>query len=468
MKRYAYILIIELLATINGVLAQDLQRFSERDVVGTARYIGMGGAMTAVGGDPSAVMDNPAGLGLYRRSEIQLTIDETMDYTQQVGSNDMYQRLRFGLPQVSAIWSWGKNDRQRGLVYSNFMFSMNRLTNYNREVVVHGAGMGLVNTICEKTNNLSEEYLVNKPWNDTEIGWLSILGYEGYLIDPSINNQWVPAVDFTNGSLSIYETGTVDQYTLSWSGNISNQWYVGINLNIPTLTYRKEFTLHETNRINSAKLKSLYYASGLGVSGTLGVLYRPLQWLRVGASFQTPALINLSVQTEGDMYSMIRDEKYEILTPSSGVVNTQIVLPLRTSIGLAGQIGKEGMISIQYDYAHSEDIEDVHTLRIGAEAQVYRGLFMNAGYVYESSFLNEEPIVTLDYNSIRTDLDYRYTVQSQYASIGLGYRDNIIVGQVTYQYRWQRLHQYATEMQVTPFGVNTHAHRIVASLAWRF
>jgi hypothetical protein len=43
--------------------------------MGTARYVGMGGAMTAIGGDPSAAIDNPAGLGLYRRSEISVTID---------------------------------------------------------------------------------------------------------------------------------------------------------------------------------------------------------------------------------------------------------------------------------------------------------------------------------------------------------------------------------------------------------
>ena len=49
--------------------------------MGTARYVGMAGAMSAVGGDPSAVMDNVAGLGLYRRSEVMITFDETLDRT---------------------------------------------------------------------------------------------------------------------------------------------------------------------------------------------------------------------------------------------------------------------------------------------------------------------------------------------------------------------------------------------------
>jgi hypothetical protein len=448
--------------------SQDVQRFAERQIIGTARYVGMGGAMTAIGGDPSAVQDNPAGLGLYRRGEIMLTVDGTIDQTCQNDSRDVYQRARFALPQVSAVWAWGNPSKQRGMIYNNFMFSIQRLANYNRDVLVEGVGMGMVETICEKTNGLAEEFLIDMPWNDEEVGWLSILGYEGYLIDPVVDNQWIPAVDFSSGTLSVSETGSADQYTLSWAGNISNQWYVGLSLNIPTITYTKRTSLLETSRNNSAELKSMYYASGIGVSGAVGLIYRPIQSLRIGASLQTPTVMQLSLQTEGDMYSTIAGQKYDVLTPSSGSINTEIYAPLRTSFSVAGQIGNNALIAVQYDYAHSADMEDVHTLRIGAEAQAYRGLFINAGYVYESSFMNKELAVGLDYNSIRTDMDYRYTAYSQYASMGVGYRSNVLVAQVAYQYLWQTLHQYATEMQPTPIDVQTRTHRIVATLAWRF
>ena len=448
--------------------AQDVQRFSERQIIGTARYVGMGGAMTAIGGDPSAVLDNPAGLGLYRRSEVMLTLDETIDQTTQLESEDIYQRARLALPQVSAIWAWGNHSKQRGMIYNNFMFSIQRLANFNRNVVVEGAGMGMVETICEKTNGLAEELLVDKPWDDEKVGWLSILGYEGYLIDPIEENLWTPAVEFTDGALSVSETGSADQYTISWAGNISNQWYVGLTLNIPTITYSKQVSLQETNRINSAELKSMYYASGVGVSGSIGLIYRPIQALRIGASFQTPTVMQLSVQTEGDIYSTIAGQKYEILTPSSGSIIMELTAPLRTSFSVAGQIGNHALLAAQYDYAHSAEMEDVHTLRVGAEVQAYRGLFINAGYVYESSFMKEDPIWMLRYNDIRTDMDYRYTPHSQYASLGIGYRSDVVVAQVAYQYRWQTLHQYASEMQLIPMDVSTRTHRIVATLAWRF
>ena len=469
------ILLILLLAYSLSPIAysQDVQRFAERGTIGSARYVGMGGAMTAIGGDPSAAMVNPAGLGLYRRSEISVSIDETIDNTQQVGSNDTYQRTRFAAPQISAIWAWGNSQKQRGLVYNNFMFSLNRLANFNRDIVVKGAGMGMVPTICNITNDeggVSEEFLVNKPWDNVEIGWLSILGYEAYLIDPDGKNRWKPAVDFTDGSLSISETGTSDQYTLSWAGNISNQWYIGIGLNIPTINYTKHTSLREENKQNSssAELKSMFHVSGVGVSGSFGLIYRPIQALRIGASLQTPTILSLSRQSTGDMYSTIAGQKYEVLTPESGVMDIDIASPLRTSVSVAGQLGKIGLIAVQYDYAHSNEMEDIHTLRMGAEAQMTRGLFLNAGYVYESSFMKEDPKWLLGYNEIRTDMDYRYTAATQYASAGIGYRSDVVVAQLAYQYGWQTIHQYASEEQALPFYVDTHTHRIVATLAWRF
>lgn len=469
------ILLILLLAYSLSPIAysQDVQRFAERSTIGSARYVGMGGAMTAIGGDPSAAMVNPAGLGLYRRSEISVSIDETIDNTQQVGSNDTYQRTRFAAPQISAIWAWGNANKQRGLVYNNFMFSLNRLANFNRDIVVKGAGMGMVPTICNITNDeggLSEEFLVNKPWDNVDIGWLSILGYEAYLIDPIENNKWKPAVDFTDGSLSISETGTSDQYTLSWAGNISNQWYIGIGLNIPTINYTKHTSLREENKQNSssAELKSMFHVSGVGVSGSFGLIYRPIQALRIGASLQTPTILSLSRQSTGDMYSTIAGQKYEVLTPESGVMDIDIASPLRTSVSVAGQLGKIGLIAVQYDYAHSNEMEDIHTLRMGAEAQVTRGLFLNAGYVYESSFMKEDPKWLLGYNEIRTDMDYRYTAATQYSSAGIGYRSDVVVAQLAYQYGWQTIHQYASEEQALPCYVDTHTHRIVATLAWRF
>lgn len=468
-------LILPLAFCLLAAYGQDMQRFAERSCIGTARYVGMGGAMTAIGGDPSAAMDNPAGLGLYRRSEISVSVDGTWDYTQQHESKQGYQRSRFTLPQVSAIWSSGDPNKQKGLIYSNLMFTMNRIHNYNRDLQVSGRNTGMLPTICTKTNGLPEGNLVNLPWDDKEIGWLSILGYEGYLINPADNDMWEPALKFTDGELKINENGSSDQYTLSWAGNINNQWYIGASLNIPTINYTKYVSLVESDRKNSAELKSMFHISGVGVSASLGLLARPVEWLRIGASVQTPTELTLSQQTEGDMYSTVNGTTYEVLTPASGSISTTYVSPMRTSISIAGQWKNIGMLALQYDYAHTfkdkeanvSPMQDIHTLKAGLEVHMNNSLFLNAGYVYESSFSKEDPVVALNYNSIRTDTDYRFTQSSQYASLGISYRSHFLVAQVAYQFGWQEINQYATEHQADAFKLNTNTHRIVCTLAWR-
>ena len=79
MKIGRYIATVVLCALSLSAWSQDDARLSERTLTGTARYMGMGGAMTAIGGDPSAVRDNPAGLGLYRRMEVLVTMGGQCD-----------------------------------------------------------------------------------------------------------------------------------------------------------------------------------------------------------------------------------------------------------------------------------------------------------------------------------------------------------------------------------------------------
>ena len=43
------------------------------DLNGTARYVGMGGAMDALGADISTIGTNPAGIGLFRSSSVSLS-----------------------------------------------------------------------------------------------------------------------------------------------------------------------------------------------------------------------------------------------------------------------------------------------------------------------------------------------------------------------------------------------------------
>ncbi len=51
----------------------DAMKYSQLELNGSARFVGMGGAFGALGGEMSAISVNPAGLAVYRSSELAFT-----------------------------------------------------------------------------------------------------------------------------------------------------------------------------------------------------------------------------------------------------------------------------------------------------------------------------------------------------------------------------------------------------------
>ena len=74
-KSFTPLLALSLLLGVSTAEAQaptDAYRNSMRETYGTARAQGMSNAVGALGADPTAVSVNPAGIGLYRSSEVTL------------------------------------------------------------------------------------------------------------------------------------------------------------------------------------------------------------------------------------------------------------------------------------------------------------------------------------------------------------------------------------------------------------
>lgn len=62
--------------TVAPLTAQETyqsEKLIANDLNGTARYVGMGGAMEALGADISTINTNPAGIGLFRKSQIAVS-----------------------------------------------------------------------------------------------------------------------------------------------------------------------------------------------------------------------------------------------------------------------------------------------------------------------------------------------------------------------------------------------------------
>ena len=118
MKRLLYILFLLPL----GLNAQNMYNVSsllENELIGTARFVGMGGAMSALGADLSTMGTNPAGIAMYRSSDFAFTAGLDFKNNQSnydgetatanttnffVGNAAFVASLECSRPRASTIW----------------------------------------------------------------------------------------------------------------------------------------------------------------------------------------------------------------------------------------------------------------------------------------------------------------------------------------------------------------------------
>ena len=501
---------IVLILSSSLLSAQASHPFGERDINGTARYVGMAGAMTAVGADPSAVLDNPAGLGLYRRWEVALTLrglinnDRNLSYSKEQTNFYHHQTVSsFQLPQASIVFSL-QNTGERGLRFCNFMLSYNRLRSYNRtSCSTHfnapSIAALMVNQLSD--NGLDETSVSQSLFTDAASGWLSELGYQAYLVNPeydyiattlgqtdTVFAGWSAAFGLQDQTaLRVEESGYMDEYAFHWGGNINHRIYIGLGLNIRALDYTKKVTYSEWIQADSDRgieHNAYLRLSGAGISGSIGIIYQPLEWLRAGASFKTPVWASVRQQTRSYINTYAYPSANENIYYETPSYNERkgLTLPLKSSVAATFLFGNKGLVSLQYDYTHRKQTDDIHTLKIGSEVVVINNMFIQMGYACESRFKHtyNQPVYRLSSNDVRTDPDFRQWRTAHYASLGLGYRGNRFFVQAAYQCQIQTYRQFAfavtddfreynigvIDTQPQPFEHRMLSHRIVFTIGW--
>lgn len=485
MKRILSILYVVLCTLL--VCGQDMQRIAERSVTGTARYVGLGGAMTAVGGDPSAVQDNPAGVGVYRRMEVSFSFDVSLNDTWQTQTNTVKNSSSVSASQIS--WVTTINSSSGSSVVSNsFMIGYQRLRTYNSQYSAGYAGdlYSLMDVAAIKTNGLAESALQNEArWRDSNIGWLSIMGYENYLIDPVGKNQWITPLssgETVTNQLNVNESGYQNAYSFAWGMNYVHQLYVGAGLNLQSLSLRRRTTYTEYPSGGGSLLnEASVVLSGVGFDVSGGVIYRPCKWVRLGASVHAPSFYRLNVSNSGTMEAMMRPGVSKVdtcETPANRSSMSGFLEPMRLSAGVAVQFANYGLLSLQYDLMHGKQVVDEHALRAGLEVAVANKVLLDVSYVYRSSF-RSAPKTTfgemyydeyaqsnaLVNTSVRTDTDFQRNKYAYYIGAGIGYHGTWGTFHAAYQYAREAMDVYAHEF-AAPYDMSARNHRIVFTLNW--
>ena len=119
----------------------DATNIASKDLSGTARFVGMGGAMGALGGDISAMNTNPAGLAIYKSSEVvtTLSLSSASAKTDWLGSKVDNSRTKVSFDNIAYV-GYFPTANDEGIVSWNVGFSYNRLKNYNRNYTMATGG----------------------------------------------------------------------------------------------------------------------------------------------------------------------------------------------------------------------------------------------------------------------------------------------------------------------------------------
>ncbi len=391
---------------------EDVVRFSRQSNPGTARSAAMGGAFTALGGDISAITNNPAGIGVFRKSEVSFT--PLLNFAKTEASGEKMNKTAFqlgGLGGVLSLYSSAFN--WKGL---NIGFYYTNLNNFNRNT----------RQIVPVSNNSFTDMLALSAGDmdpDNLDGYTTGLAYDAYLInrDPKTGYYYsiLGADEDVSQVKDIEEKGYQGEYTLAFGTNFLDKLYIGASIGIQSIYYKMTSQFQEAPDVNSPSGLDYYNfleykkMNGVGTNIKLGIIYRPIPELRIGAAIHSPTWysMNYTMSTAMDSYFITPpkgEEAYNFWTPSYEMnIDFDMRTPWRASVGLATVLGQKSIISADYEFikytnAHLENASDgysyrgendaiqlylrpTHNFRTGAEFRANSIVSLRGGYSFWDS-----------------------------------------------------------------------------------
>lgn len=460
MKKITYILstLLFLSASLFAQSEVDALRFSREDLHGTARALSMGGAFGALGGDQTAISINPAGIAVYRSSEVVGTLNLSQERS-GAGSQDA-NKTRFDMDNLGFVGYFPLRNDVIPLV--NFGFSYNRLKSFDKNISAIGpAASTLIDYIADRSAGIDPidlEMGDNLPDPFETQPWLPVLGYNSYLINP-VNNgaSYEPVNTFGEtaiGEIRTKERGQIDNYDFTIGTTINHVLNLGLSLSVKDISYSLASDYLEDFDNGGYTLTNWLTTSGAGVSGKFGAIYRPVNFLRVGIAYHTPTWYALTetyeAQIDDDMGDYVTDPDYEPAVSYSKVFPNDYDLktPGKFVASIAGVFGDNFIASMDYewvDYSKMElktpsgssddpnwydidneyismDFRPASTVKAGMEYRFTPQFSGRLGYAwmqnpYEKEFRESGDAAVAGSNTI-----YRMEGDTHYFTGGLGYR----------------------------------------------
>ncbi|MDR2138524.1 MAG: outer membrane protein transport protein [Tannerella sp.] len=497
----------------------DAYRYSQLDLNGTARSMSMGGAFGALGGDMSAMSHNPAGLGVYRSSEVQttMTLNNTHTNATWTGTRNSENRTWVDLDNFSYI-TYFPTGKESGIKGWNLGIAFNKVKDFNRNLKSTGnPGVSIGDFIAQRTtregiylNDLFSDDSYS-PYYNSNLSWLSVLGYESGFITPKedVPKNAVYRSSFSGApqrtAFTMTERSSIIEYNFSLATNISDRVFLGATLGITGLDYRMASRHDETfTGEDYGYIDNNLESEGVAYSVNLGVIVRPIDALRLGIAYNSPKWYSLTdyFYAKGETYvsSYISQPKMEAKTPLGQYAEYRLRTPDRWIFSMAGFIGNFALVSLDYEltnyssmyltdrqgyaYGDNKDIrEDFglgHTVKLGAEVKLTPQFALRAGYILQSSPMKELlrnggqevfPVGTVSHFTVAE--------ATNYCTAGVGYRftPNFYMD-LAYIFRIQNETLYpfsniyaengTAELKIEPSDLSINTSRMALTFGYKF
>lgn len=333
---------------------------------GTARSLGMANAFGALGADGSSIAINPAGMGLYRKSEMSFTpaIEVNGVNSRYYGTSSTDTKTRFYFGNLALIlYAPAENGSDWRSGTFGVVYDRQATNHWGRQAVGKNIGSSILDDFASQATGTPYGSLVDALPFSSDLAWQT---YGIDLLDPSdtASTNYVATLPFgalVDQTHTIDSRGAINNTSFFYSGNYLDKLYMGMSIGIVGYRYRHVLTHTETVPDENIDLKDLTYkeeltTTGNGVDVKAGAIYRFNDRFRMGASFHSPMWMQLNDAYVTRMSTTFRSadsegrSSYSAASPD-GVYNYRVVSPWKTVLSAAYVAGAHGLVSVDYEYA---------------------------------------------------------------------------------------------------------------------
>ena len=454
MKKILSIMTAAMLGTaVSAQETYDNAQLATKDLNGTARYVGMGGAMEALGADISTIGTNPAGIGMFRRSMVAGSFG--FNSQQDVKSFGNANKTNMSFDQAGFVYSM-RSGRHSML---NFGFNYTKSKNFDQILTAAGRLNNASQNKLSAMKNANGVYTLQ----DKNNGLVSNSGaysqadylYSNVLFnhykEPAENEPADPTnaglkdgvIVYDNTGLPVYynatgydfgrsTTGYIGQYDFNVSGNSNDRFYWGFTVGIYDVHYNSSSLYSENlvdgnTAIGDVAMNDERKITGTGFDVKAGLIFRPAEEspFRIGLYVHTPTWYDLTTRN----YTVLNNNTNEAYGStergkSSESYDFKFYTPWRFGVSLGHTVGNYLALGATYEYADyttndirvndggevdywgnyyetssrdeamkqniKNSLKGVHTVKVGMEFKPEKNFAVRLGYNYQSAMYNKD------------------------------------------------------------------------------